>query len=110
MKGLLYTLFFLLVVAGVCALTCPDKNAHSEVLEDSLNTELLNELNLEEGSWLGVLSTAVGSSLGGWYLENQLTVEDYFVCSVGYLTFDEEPEAVSVGVLNRVFVIEREEK
>ena len=110
MKGLLYTLFFLLVVAGVCALTCPDKNAHSEVLEDSLNTELLNELNLEEGSWLGDLSTAVGSSLGGWYLENQLTVEDYFVCSVGYLTFDEEPETVSVGILNRVFVIEREEK
>ena len=47
MKGLLYTLLVLLAVAGVCVVTCPDKDAHSDALKDLLNTAMTSELSKE---------------------------------------------------------------
>lgn len=44
MKKLLLFILIVVAVAGVCVVTCPDKEAHSEALKDLVNTVLTEEL------------------------------------------------------------------
>ena len=107
MKGFFYTLLILLAVAGICVMTCPDRNAHSDALKDLLNTAITSELSkdieTEEDAGLVAFGSVLGTGIGGWVIDNMLTVENYFVCSVGYITYDGETNVVSLGVLNHVF-------
>lgn len=113
MKGFFYLLLTLLIIAGVGIITCPDKNAHSDALKDLLNTALTEELSTdlettEDAAW-AAFGSVLGTGLGGWIIDNMLTVENYFICSVGYITFDGETEIVSLGLLNHVFTANDEE-
>jgi hypothetical protein len=113
MKRLFYTLIILLAVAGICVVTCPDKEAHSDALKDLLNTMINSEfskgIETEEDAGFAALGSALGTGIGGWIIDNMLTVENYFVCSVGYVTYDGETRAVSLGVLNHVFTPDEEQ-
>ena len=113
MKGLLYTFLVILALACVCVVTCPDKSAHSEALKDILNTVMTEELNKsvetdEDAGW-AMLGSMIGTGLGGLMIDNMLKVENYFVCSVGTMTFDGETKIVSLGLLNHVFTIPEDE-
>lgn len=113
MKRLLYTLLVLLAVAGVCVVTCPDKDAHSDALKDLLNTAMTSELskevtNEEEAGW-AMLGSMIGTGIGGLVIDNMLKVENYFVCSVGTITYEGETKIVSVGLLNHVFTADDED-
>lgn len=113
MKGFFYLLLTLLIIAGVGIITCPDKNAHSDALKDLLNTALTEELSTdlettEDAGW-AAFGSVLGTGLGGWIIDNMLTVKNYFICSVGYITFDGETEVVSLGLLNHVFTANDEE-
>ena len=41
--------------------------------------------------------------MGGLVIDNMLKVDNYFVCSIGTITYDGETRGVSIGVLNHVF-------
>lgn len=113
MKGLLYTFLVILGLACVCVVTCPDKSAHSEALKELLNTVMTEELNesveTEEDAGWAMLGSMIGTGLGGLMIDNMLKVDNYFVCSVGTMTFDGETKIVSVGLMNHVFTIPEDE-
>lgn len=113
MKGFLYTLLVLLALACVCVVSCPEKSAHSEALKELLNTVMTEELNKEvetdEDAGWAMLGSMIGTGIGGLMIDNMLKVENYFVCSVGTMTFDGETKIVSVGIMNHVFTIPEDE-
>lgn len=45
MKKLLILVLTLVIIAGVCVVTCPDKASHSEALKDVLNTALTETIS-----------------------------------------------------------------
>ncbi len=113
MKGLIYTFLVLLGLACVCVITCPDKNAHSEALKGLLNTVMTEEMNKsvetdEDAGW-EMLGSMIGTGIGGLMIDNMLKVENYFVCSVGTMTFEGETKIVSLGLMNHVFTITEDE-
>ena len=113
MKGLIYTFLVLLGLACVCVVTCPDKNAHSEALKDLFNTVMTEDMNKsvetdEDAGW-EMLGSMIVTGIGGLMIDNMLKVENYFVCSVGTMTFEGETKIVSLGLMNHVFTITEDE-
>lgn len=110
MKKLLILVLTLVIIAGVCVVTCPDKASHSEALKDVLNTALTETISdSESDTGLIMLGSMIGTGIGGLVIDNMLKVDNYFVCSIGTMTFEGETKVVSVGVLNHVFTPGKED-
>ena len=114
MKKLLLFILILVAVAGVCVVTCPDKEAHSEALKDLVNTVLTEELaegESESESEAGFVAfgSMLGTGIAGIVLDNTLKVENHFVCSVGTITYAGKTKIVSIGILNHVFTADKED-
>lgn len=110
MKKFLLFILVLVIIAGVCVVTCPDKAAHCKALKDVLNTVLTEELSSDESDAdLVMFGSMIGTGLGGLVIDNMLKVDNYFVCSVGTITYDCETKVVSVGVLNHIFTPDKED-
>lgn len=110
MKKLLILVLTLVIIAGVCVVTCPDKASHSEALKDVLSTALTETISdSESDTGLIMLGSMIGTGIGGLVIDNMLKVDNYFVCSIGTMTFEGETKVVSVGVLNHVFTPGKED-
>lgn len=113
-KGLIITLVALLAVAGVAVVSCPDKEDHKEavmaVVNEKINDELAvsSEEDMDIAGLLGGIAS-LGSHVGGWLLDNNLTVKNHFVYSVGYLNTGDGPQQISVGVFGHVFTFSKED-
>ncbi len=110
MKRLLLLILVLVAIAGICVVTCPDKASHSAALKEVLNTALTEELSSNESdSGVIMLGSMIGTGLGGLVIDNLLKVDNYFVCSIGTITYDGKTKIVSVGVLNHIFTPDKED-
>lgn len=109
MKSILYLLFAVIILGGVCVVTCPDHDTHSEALKNLLNNvltaELSKDVSTEEDAGWAMFGSMIGAGIGGLVIDNILSVENYFVCSIGTITYGGETRIVSVGLLNHVFTI-----
>ena len=105
-------LIFLLVVLGIGAVavvTCPDKDAHKDAIQNVVKEALADEVNAGEDNGLSGILTGIGSSVSGWIIDKGLTVENHFVYSVGKFSDGKEPKTVSVGVFGHVFTFSKED-
>lgn len=104
MKKFLLFVLLLVTITGICIVTCPDKESHSTALKEAMNMALTEEFS-DGGSDAEVVmfGSMIGTGLGGLVIDNLLKVDNYFVCSVGSITYDGETKVVSIGVLNHVF-------
>lgn len=104
MKKFLIIILILVVAAGTCVVSCPDKASHSEALKEVLNSAFTEEMggNVSDDP-VALVGSMIGAGIGGFVIDNMLKVDNYFVCSVGSITFDGKTRVVSVGVLNHVF-------
>ena len=105
-------LIFLLVVLGIGAVavvTCPDKDAHKDAIQNVVKEALADEVNAGEDNGLSGIFAGIGSSVSGWIIDKGLTVENHFVYSVGYLRSGGEDNQVSVGVFGHVFTFSKED-
>ena len=105
-------LFFLLVVLGIGAVavvTCPDKDAHKDAIQNVVKEALADEVNAGEDNGLSGIFAGIGSSVSGWIIDKGLTVENHFVYSVGKFSDGKEPKTVSVGVFGHVFTFSKED-
>lgn len=50
MKKFLLSILILVAISGVCVVTCPDKEAHTEALKEKLNDALTEELSSKGNS------------------------------------------------------------
>lgn len=109
MKGLLYTFFIVFALACVCVVTCPDRNDHSDALKQLINTimtdELSKDVETEEDAGWAMIGSMFGTGIGGLVIDNILKVDNYFVCSIGTITYEGECRMVSLGIMNHVFTI-----
>lgn len=96
-----------LILGGICVITCPDKDDHSEALKNMLNKAMAEEMakdtGAEDDSGLTLFGSMLGKGLAGLVVDNMLEVNNYFVCSIGTITYEGETKVVSVGVMNHVF-------
>lgn len=106
MKAFFYTLLIIVILSATCVVTCPDKEAHTdalmEVLTDVVEEEMGDEMN-ENVLSMTISSMALG--LGKMVVKNTMDVDNYFLFSVGKVG----ENTISVGVMNHVFTISKEE-
>lgn len=106
MKKLIITLLILLGIGAVAVVTCPDRQAHKEAIMSLVNESINDELHTDDkdAQALSALFGSIGSSVAGYFLDNRLTVKNYFVFSVGELKdLEGVDQKVSVGVFGHVF-------
>lgn len=79
--------------------------SHSEALKDVLNTAITEELSGSDDSDAGFImfGSMIGTGIGGLVIDNMLKVDNYFVCSIGTMTYDGDTKVVSFGIMNHVF-------
>ena len=103
------TLITLLVILGLCAIavvTCPDRQAHKDAMMDVVNQSIHHSMNPSdpEDDGLSILFGSLGSNIAGFFLDDRLSVKNYFVCSTGIFTdFNGESKPISFGVFGHVF-------
>ena len=106
MKAFFSILLIIVILSATCVVTCPDKEAHTdalmEVLTDVVEEEMGEEMT-ENALNLTLSSMAIG--LGKMIVKNTMEVDNYFLFSVGKAG----ENTVSVGVMNHVFTISKEE-
>ena len=119
MKKILTTSLFVIAIAFL-VVSCPDKQDHINALKEVVTSVINDEANSlinkdEEGNsnvWAN-MSSIVGSLLGSSVvtavLENNVNVSNYFVCSVGKMTYEGEEKKVSFGILGHVFTIDKKD-
>lgn len=105
MKKLTITLLVFLSAALLLTVTCPKADAHKETFKEVANQAVQQEL----GATSDVATNIIGGLITGRLVDNlvdsRMTVRNYFVCSVGFLSplDGSEPQLVTVGLLNHVF-------
>ena len=106
MKAFFYTLLILIIISATCIVTCPEKEAHTEalmeVLTDIVEEEMGDEMT-ENALSMVVSSAALG--IGKMVVKNTMDVDNYFLFNVGKAG----DNVVSIGVMNHVFTISKEE-
>ena len=103
---LLFTLI-IVFISGFCVISCPDKEAHSEAIMENIN-ELIDEeatkdVTNDTEKALALLASSLVSGISNLVIDSRLTVDNYFLFSIGRVTFEDESRIVSIGMLNHVF-------
>lgn len=111
MKKIL-VLVLVVAVAIAAVVTCPDKKAHVEAVSNTLTSmvdEKLNESMPAAGKAWSFVGTMFAGKIIDTVLEQKIEIDNYFVYSVGRITFRGETKTVSVGVFNHVFTFDKED-
>ena len=103
---LLFTLI-IVFISGFCVISCPDKEAHSEAIMENVN-ELIDEETTKDVTndtekALVLLASSLVSGISNLVIDSRLSVDNYFLFSIGRVTFEGESRIVSIGMLNHVF-------
>lgn len=96
--------YALLIAAVICLITCPGKEKHTEALTNAIQTEL-TDMDSEDGDGWAMLGSTVGASIANIAINSSLTVDNYFLFSVGHISWMGEKETVSFGIMNHVFTL-----
>jgi hypothetical protein len=102
------TLIILAVLAGILALTNPDKKDHcraiSNVTKDWTQDKIDDYLG---GGLLGGLTKIVTAPLLSEVVEGVVDVDNYGVCSLGHIDLGESTTKVSFGIMGHVFTFNK---
>lgn len=113
MKKFLITLLVLVGLACVALVTCPDRDAHKQAIMTVVNEKLNEKIGLTESEddyGLALFGKALVSGIGGFALDQMLTVNNHFVYSEGiFMNFNGEKKTISVGVFGHVFTVSKKD-
>lgn len=84
------------------ALSCPKKEQHAETLTQKISSVLLDG---EEDSNLATLGRMLGNPVSRLIVNTYVTVDDYFLFSIGKFDYEGKKSIVSVGAFGHVFTI-----
>ena len=108
----LVALLILVLLGGVLVFTCPDRQAHQAAIKQEFNAAMSEKM----GSSNGIIESVI--QLGSKYmmgmaaesaLNELLTVDNYFICSVGRMEFDGREHVTSIGLLNHIFTVNKDD-
>ena len=104
MKKILSMFVFILIIL-MFIVTCPDKQKHQEVIKASLAERL--DVNPSDqspsASLFSLLGSVITTNIIDVFLSSELRVDNYFLFSLGVISWQDEEKTVSLGVLNHVF-------
>lgn len=89
--------FMVLLVA-----TCPPESAHKE----RISTVVKQGIGISTGAdddGLGAFFQLIGGGIAGYAVDQMLEVNNYFLFSVGTITYEEKTKPLTIGVLGHVF-------
>ena len=92
-------LLFIIVVAGILAVTCPSKDDHCDALKDKVVNHYLDS---EDGNPLGAFLVGGFTSL---YSQAAMHYDNYTIFSVGSMNIPDSTQIQTIGVLGHVFVL-----
>ena len=106
MKAFFYTLLIIVIISATCVVTCPEKEAHTEALMEVFS-EVVEEKMGDEmyENEVATLFSTLGLGIGKLFVKNSIKVDNYFLFSIGKAG----DNVFSVGVMNHVFTISKEE-
>lgn len=104
MKKLL-SFFVCILIALMFVVTCPDKQKHQEVIKASLSERFDAKLSDQssESSLFSLLGSVITTNIIDVFLSSELRVDNYFLFSLGVVSWQGEEKTISLGVLNHVF-------
>jgi len=113
--GCLLTLLTVAVVVAAMVATCPDSRRHKEVVTNVM-TETLNDMSASGAAdddllthGIRVVGDLLVGSVAETAVDKMLTVDNYFVCSIGRIRYDGNDHLVSAGILGHVFTVNKED-
>lgn len=101
-----------LLVLGIlvaAALTCPDRQAHKNAVNDVVKEVVQEKVSGYVGAGVGSIVTGIVSPATDWILDQTLTVRNFYVLSIGQFKTREGAKTVSVGVFGHVFTFSKED-
>ena len=90
-------------------LTCPDKTRHRDAIMTQVRLafgETIDENQADETDDVRMLGKLFFGGIAGLMADNLLTVDNYFVCSIGTVEWQGERHKVSFGILGHVFTVD----
>ena len=107
MRNFLLFILIIVFISGFCVISCPDKEAHSEAIMENVN-ELIDEeatkdVTNDTEKALVLLASSLVSGISNLVIDSRLSVDNYFLFSIGRVTFEGKSQIVSIGLLNHVF-------
>lgn len=107
MKFLLWFIFFIVVLAVIGVVTCPDKEEHVDKFA-SLVTETIADKTENMGAVGKAINDVSKTDLLTKAVDKKLEVEDYGVFTLGKVEYFDEDYVISLGVFGTVFTISEE--
>lgn len=105
-------LLILVVCGGVFVVSCPNAAEHKAAISQSLNgyvaSSMIDDADVDEMPF-ALLGSAFATNIVSAMLDKMLTVDNYYVCSVGKIHFDGEERIVSFGALGHVYTFTRKD-
>ena len=75
----------------------------------AIDNEISNKATNDNEKAMALFATTLYSGISEFIIDHKLSVENYFLFSVGKITFDGETKTISLGILNHVFTSLSEE-
>lgn len=110
-------LIILIGIVLLAAITCPDAEAHKNaivnVMSDTVDDKISEELNGDDGNIISNGLASIGSMFAGKIIDSvvdsKLHVDNYVVFSLGKIHWEQEDKVVSVGVFNQIYTFSKED-
>lgn len=101
--GRILSLVLIVVLLLSMILTCPKPGQHIEAINSRI-ASVLNEHADPDDDW-ATLEVLLGNAIARPIVKNTVKVDDYFLFSVGRISYQNENKPVSLGLLGHVFTI-----
>ncbi len=85
--------------------TCPGTNAHKDAVKNAMTEAVESQFNESDNSFGKAFGSFVSQLMVNFSLDNVLTVDNYFVCSVGRIHLAGFDRTVSFGILGHVYTV-----
>lgn len=113
-RGCAFSLVVLIVLIVGMFVTCPKEADHKAVLNSAFTAAVNEKMGLDKSTDVfGSLMKMVGRSAVGltsdFAINNVVTVEDYYLFSVGKAKIGHRERIVSIGVFNYVFAPDKDD-
>ena len=104
---LLITLITLVALVVIASVTCPDKVKHTNALSDKMSSIIADKTRDDESGLAG-LGMLLGNAVSDAVIKNLVSVDDYFLFSLGKVYSEGEEHIVSFGIFGHVFTASKD--
>jgi len=102
-KGVLILLVVLVAVFGII-MTCPDKSAHQNAITDKLVNIIKND-SVASATGIATLGEGAITKFVDAAVANVVTINNYYIFSLGTVRYGKDKVVVSIGLLHHVFCL-----